>query len=101
VITLESKAPRFSGSFESAEQEKHDLDAVVKTATHDMKECGKTQEAKLKVLGKEKSCLESAQESYEAFKYLVDRPSIEPEPEVPEETKDAAMEEAQAAGEGA
>jgi len=84
-----------------AEQEKHDLDAVVKTATHDMKECGKTQEAKLKVLEKEKTCLESAQESYEAFKYLVDRPSIEPEPEVPEETKDAAMEEAQAAGEGA
>jgi len=82
-----------------AEQEKHDLDAVVKTATHEMKEKTHTQEAKLKILTKEKSCLEEAEASQEAFKYLVDRPSVEPEPE--EEKKDEPMEEAPAAGEDA
>jgi len=82
-----------------AEQEKHDLDALVKTATHEMKEKTHTQEAKLKILTKEKSCLEEAEASQEAFKYLVDRPSVEPEPE--EEKKDEPMEEAPAAGEDA
>lgn len=74
-----------------AEQEKAELDAVVKSAASEVKDSGKVQETKHKVLSKDTDGLENANACLEAFKFLVDRPSVVPE----EETKEAPMEEEQ------
>jgi hypothetical protein len=79
-----------------AESEKPDLDSAVKTATHDVKEIEKVQDAKSKKLAKDQAGLEEANASQEAWKFLSERDSTTPEEEEPppaEEAKDAPMEE--------
>lgn len=77
-----------------AESEKPDLDAAVKTATHDVKEIDKVQDVKVKKLAKEQSSLDYANQSYEAWKYLAERPAEAPEEEKPPEEEPKGEEEA-------
>jgi len=68
-----------------AESEKPDLDAAMKTASHDVKEIDKVVDGKAKKLAKEQSGLDYANQSQEALKFLAERPAEAPEEEKKEE----------------
>jgi len=80
-----------------AESEKPELDTAVKTASHEVKEIDKLQGKKVKELAEEQAGLDYANESYEAWKMLAERPAEQEEEEKKEEegheeAKDVNME---------
>jgi len=83
-------------ALKKAEDEKPDLDAALKAASHDEKEKAKNvKHVTSGVVAAAEEGLTYAKDNYEAWKYLAERPVEEPEPE--EEAKpeeDASMEAA-------